>query len=172
MVNSSDVWLQPNESASSATSHSSRALPAFSLEARISRAENARNASAGLIATSVAVLTFVLFFLYPSDQAGKIDRSLFHLTLGIIVAALFSLGFTSIFYNRIMGDLFKGSPTSHMDVLASNLFLGLGLALLTLFPALVLFTIGIDDVAVLAFVLWLALELVVIASWRNFAKID
>lgn len=172
MVNSSDVWLKNTESTSTAHGLADRALPAFTLESRISRAENARNASTGLIATSVAVLTFVLFFLYPNDQAGRIDRSLFHLTLGIIVAALFSLGFTSVFYNRIMGDLFRGGPTSHFNVVASNMFLGLGLALLTLFPALVLFTIGIEDVALLAFALWLVLEVVVIASWRNFAKIE
>lgn len=147
-------------------------MPVFSPEVRLSRAESARNATTGLIATSVAVLTFVLFFLYPSDQAGKIDRLLFHATLDLIVAALFALGFASVFYNRILGDLFRGVRTSHLNVVASNLFLGLGLAFLTLFPALVLFTINLVDVAVLATVLWIVLEAVVLASWNSFARID
>ena len=111
------------------------------------------------------------FFLYPNDRAGIIDRTLFHVTLALIVAMLFSLGLAAVFYNRIMGDLFRGGPTSPLNVVASNVLLGIGLALLTLFPALVLFAIGIDDVAVLAIVLWIVLQSAVLTSWKTLARI-
>ena len=148
------------------------APPVFSPEVLVSRAEGARNATTGLIATTVAVLTFVLFFLDPRDQAGTIDRTEFHLTLGAIVIALFALGSASVFYNRLMGDLIRGLPVTRLNLVASNAFLGAGVALLTLFPALVLFTVGIEDVAILATLLWVLLQALVVVSWKSFALIE
>ena len=138
----------------------------------MTRAEGARNATMGIVGTTVAILTFVLFFLYPSDQAGTINRTLFHITLGLTVASLFALTFAGLFYNRIMGSLIRGFPPPHFDVVASNAFLGAGVSLLTLFPALILFTIGIDDIAILATILWVVLQAAVVVSWKSFALVE
>ena len=44
------------------------------------------NRSYSLAATSIAVFTFMLFFLYPRFASGEVDASLFQTTLAVMVA--------------------------------------------------------------------------------------
>ena len=148
------------------------AHPEFPLEFRVSRAEGARNATTGLVATTVAILTFALFFLYPMTRAGEISPVLFQVSIGLVLVTMFTLTMASVFYNRMMADLIRGARTPPTIPVASNLLLGVGLSLLTLFPSFVLYAIGQTELAVLALGLWCVLQGLVAASWGSFAHLD
>src|SRR5262245_39537000 len=56
------------------------------------------NRSYSLGATSIAIFTFMLFFLYPKFVSGEINAVLFHATLVVMGVATFSFVFASVYY--------------------------------------------------------------------------
>ena len=124
-------------------------------EAEAARAESARNLTAGLGGTAVALLTFTLFFLYPQYKSGNIDSNLFQGTVVAITLSVFFLAYSSVFYGRLVGSLLlrKGTWRSHAST--AGLFQLVGLAFLALQPALVLFTIRLPLPAGVALVAWI-----------------
>jgi hypothetical protein len=54
--------------------------------------------SYSLAATSIAIFTFVLFFLHPKFESGKTDALLFQATLVVMGVATFSFVFASFHY--------------------------------------------------------------------------
>src|SRR5205809_6301622 len=54
------------------------------------------NRNITLAGTSVAIFTFLLFFLYP--RSGEINAILFQFTLAIIVSVIFSLVISALYY--------------------------------------------------------------------------
>lgn len=56
------------------------------------------NRSYSLAATSTAIFTFLLFFLYPRFASGEIDALLFQATLVLMGVATFSFVFASFYY--------------------------------------------------------------------------
>ena len=56
------------------------------------------NRSYSLAATSIAIFTFVLFFLYPRFASGEINALLFQVTLVAMGVATFSFVFASFHY--------------------------------------------------------------------------
>src|SRR6059058_4735595 len=54
------------------------------------------NRNITLAGTSVAIFTFLLFFLYP--RSGEINSILFQFTLAIIVSVIFSLVISALYY--------------------------------------------------------------------------
>ena len=56
------------------------------------------NRSYSLGATSIAIFTFMLFFLYPRFASGEINALLFHGTLVVMGVAMFSFVFASFHY--------------------------------------------------------------------------
>jgi hypothetical protein len=132
------------------------------------RAASGRGVAVGLAGMSVAVLTFTLFFLFPQDQLGKIDRPLFHLTLDVIVGGLFALTFSTLYYSRAMMRFQSRASGAPRLVVTAYLFLLIGMALFTLAAALVLFTVRLWDVGTLAIGLWIVLQALAFASTREF----
>jgi hypothetical protein len=53
-------------------------------------ANSNRNLAAGLGGTSVAMMTFFLFFGFDRAASGQIDSGLFQITLGFIIFRFFS----------------------------------------------------------------------------------
>src|SRR5438034_2216033 len=51
-----------------------------------------------LVGTSIAIFTFLLFFLYPRFASGEIDPVLFQLTLIVIGVAIFSLVYAGLYF--------------------------------------------------------------------------
>src|SRR5256885_15416331 len=51
-----------------------------------------------LVGTSIAIFTFLLFFLYPRFASGEIDPVLFQVTLIVIGVAIFSLVYAGLFF--------------------------------------------------------------------------
>src|SRR5260370_7089934 len=56
------------------------------------------NRNITLAGTSVAIFTFLLFFLYPRYLSGEINAVLFQFTLAIIVSVIFSLVISALYY--------------------------------------------------------------------------
>ncbi len=127
------------------------------------------NRSHSLAATSIAIFTFMLFFLYPRFKSGEINALLFQATLVVMGVATFSFVFASFYYycsslgNRI-GDAERATYSRRGDR-----FWLVGYTLLFLGPTLVLFSIGLLAVASIWFALWLVYLLFVI---RYFPKVQ
>jgi len=58
------------------------------------------NRSYSLAATSIAIFTFMLFFLYPRFKGGEINAWLFQVLLVVMGVATFSFVFASFYYLR------------------------------------------------------------------------
>ena len=87
------------------------------------------NRSYSLAATSIAIFTFMLIFLYPRFASGEVKALLFQATLVVMGVATFSFAFASFYYyasslgGRIddaeralyarRGDRFWGSDTPY-----------------------------------------------------------
>src|SRR5436305_2796160 len=56
------------------------------------------NRSYSLAATSIAIFTFMLIFLYPRFASGEISAALFQATLVVMGLATFSFVFASFYY--------------------------------------------------------------------------
>src|SRR5438046_7661232 len=50
-----------------------------------------------LVGTSIAIFTFLLFFLFPRFTTGEIDPILFQVTLTVIGVAIFFLVYSGLF---------------------------------------------------------------------------
>ncbi len=109
-----------------------------------------------IVGTSIAIFTFLLFFLYPRYSSGEIDPILFQITLVVIGFAIFSLVFAGLYFYTL---LLPRSP-SYRDALAArrtaDLFWLLGYTVLLLEPSLILFTIKLPVVAVVWLATWAA----------------
>jgi hypothetical protein len=109
-----------------------------------------------LVAISLAIFTFLLFFFNGSASSGQIHSVLFQVTLGLIVAAVFSFGVAGL-YNFV---LIFSTPAKHIKVQShrrrSEVFFALGLSILLLEPSLILFTVGFAVIASVALILFLA----------------
>jgi hypothetical protein len=127
------------------------------------------NRSYSLAATSIAIFTFTLFFMYPKFMGGEIGPLLFQVTLVVMGLATFSFVFASFYY-------YCASVGSRMDDAERALhsrrgdrFWLLGYTLLLLDPTLILFSVGLRVVGGVWFVLWLVYLLFVI---RHFPRVQ
>lgn len=127
------------------------------------------NRSYSLAATSIAIFTFLLFFLYPRFASGEVNALLFQATLTVMGVATFSFVFASFYY-------YCSSLGSRIDDVERALhfrrgdrFWLLGDTLLFLVPSLILFTVRLLAVGSAWFALWLVYLLFVI---RYFPRVQ
>ena len=126
------------------------------------------NRSYQLAASSIAIFTFLLFFLYPKYVAGQVDAYSYQATLIVMGEATFCLAFSPFYYygaslgGRIV-DLARGRYSRRGDCLWL-----IGCVLLFLAPSLILFTVRLLVVAAAWFALWLVYVAFVL---RNFSRI-
>ena len=122
-----------------------------------------------LAASSIAIFTFLLFFLYPRFVSGDIDPLPFQATLLVMGVATFSFAFASFFYyGASLGGRIEDSERAAYSHRADRVWL-LGCVLLFLAPSLILLTIKLLGVAAAWFALWLVYVLFVV---RNFARVQ
>jgi hypothetical protein len=127
------------------------------------------NRSYSLGATSIAIFTFMLFFLYPRFQSGEIDPVLFQATLVVIGVATFSFVFASFyFYASSLGSRIAEDERL-LYARRGDRFWLLGYTLLFLDPSLILILVGLPAVGSAWFVLWLAYLALVV---RYFPKVQ
>ena len=99
------------------------------------------NRSYSLGATSIAIFTFMLFFLYPRFASGEINALLFQATLVVMGVATFSFVFASFYYYcSSLGDRFDDAEQALSSRRGDRFWL-LGETLLFLVPSLILFAI-------------------------------
>jgi MFS family permease len=113
------------------------------------------NRSYQLAASSIAIFTFLLFFLFPKFVSGDIDAGAFQFALIVMGIATFSFAFASFFYyGASMTDRIEDVARSQYGRRGDRFWL-LGCVLLFLTPSLILFTVGLFAVATAWFTLWL-----------------
>lgn len=120
------------------------------------------NRSYSLAATTIAIFTFMLLFLYPRYVSGEIDALLFHITLIVMGVATFSFVFASLnYYGSSLGSRIDDAERALYSQRGDRFWL-LGYTLLFLDPSLVLFSLRLLVVGAAWFALWLVYALFVI----------
>ena len=113
------------------------------------------NRSYSLAATSIAIFTFLLIFLYPRFRNGEIDASLFQVTLIVMGVATFSFVFATFhYYGSSLSPLLDDTERARYARRGDRFWL-LGSVLLFLAPSLVLMTVGLVGVGSVWLALWL-----------------
>jgi hypothetical protein len=113
------------------------------------------NRTYSLAATSIAIFTFTMFFLYPRYTSGEADPRLFQATIVVLGLATFSFVFAtfSFYCASVCRDAGDGERARYSR--RGDRFWLLGYSLLFLAPTLILFTIGLRAVACAWLALWL-----------------
>ncbi len=126
------------------------------------------NRNITLAGTSVAIFTFLLFFLYPRYSSGDINPVLFQFTLAIIVSVIFSLVISATYYygTTLTLSLPDGQGTAIFG--KAEAFWLIGYSLLLLEPNLILLTVNLSAVALYALVLWFSY---LYLTWLQFKKL-
>jgi hypothetical protein len=113
------------------------------------------NRSYSLAATSIAIFTFMLFFLYPRFENGAINALLFQATLVVMGVATFSFVFASFhYYCASLGSRIDDAERALYSRRGDRFWL-LGYTLLFLDPSLILFSLGLLAVGSVWLALWL-----------------
>lgn len=108
-----------------------------------------------LAASSIAIFTFLLFFLYPRFLAGDVDALPYQATLIVMGVATFSFAFASFYYyGASLGGRIEDADRARYARRADLIWL-LGCVLLFLAPSLILVTVRLHAVAAVWFGLWL-----------------
>ena len=127
------------------------------------------NRSYQLAASSIAIFTFLLFFLYPRFASGEIDALRYQATLIVMGVATFSFAFASFYYyGASLGGRIDDAERTRFSLRGDRLWL-LGCVLLFLAPSMILFTVRLFAVASAWFALWLVYVLFVV---RYFPRVQ
>ena len=127
------------------------------------------NRTYSLAAMSIAIFTFMLFFLYPRFRNGEVNPWMFQSTLIVMGVATFCFVFASIhFYSASLCSRFDEAERSRYARRADRLWL-VGYTLLFLVPTMILVTVGLFVVASAWFLLWLAY---LVFAIREYPKIE
>ena len=126
------------------------------------------NRSYQLAASSIAIFTFVMFFLYPKFASGDLDPRPFQATLVVMGLATFSFAFSSFYYyGASLSDRISDNDRARYSRRGDRFWL-LGCVMLFLAPSLVLFTVDLLAVAAWWFALWLVYVLFAV---RTFSRV-
>jgi hypothetical protein len=113
------------------------------------------NRTYSVAATSIAIFTFFLGFLYPRLASGEINALLFQATLVVVGVATFALVFAAFhYYGLSIAGLVNDAERPSFSRRADLLWI-VGYSLLFLSPSLILFTVGLIIVGAAWFALWL-----------------
>jgi len=123
------------------------------------------NRSYSLAATSIAIFTFMLFFLYPRFASGEVNALLFQVMFVVMGVATFSFVFASFYYYASSLGSRIGDAERALYSRRGDRFWLLGYILLFLDPSLILFSVGLLAVGSAWFALWLVYVLFVIHSF-------
>jgi len=121
-----------------------------------------------LAASSIAIFTFLLFFLYPRFANGDVDPLPYQATLIVMGVATFSFAFASFYYyGASLGGRIEEADRNRYAQRGDLIWL-LGCVLLFLAPTLILVTVRLFAVASVWFGLWLVYVIFVI---RHFPRV-
>ena len=127
------------------------------------------NRSYSLAATSIAIFTFILFFMYPRFVSGEVDGLLFQGTLIVMGVATFAFVFAAFYYYCCSAGRRIDDAERALYSRRGDRFWLVGYTLLFLDPSLILFSVGLLAVGAVWFALWLVFLLFVI---RYFPRVQ
>jgi hypothetical protein len=120
------------------------------------------NRAYSLAASSIAIFTFTLFFLYPRFTSGEADPRLFQAAVVVMGVATFSFVFASLNYYCVsLGGRFSDADRARYSRRGDRFWL-LGYTLLFLAPCVILFAIGLRAVGAVWLALWVVYLIFVI----------
>lgn len=123
------------------------------------------NRTYSLAATSIAIFTFMLIFLYPRFLTGEANALLFQGTLVAMAVATFSFVLASFhYYGSSLGDRIVEPDRIRLAGRGDRLWL-LGYTVLFLVPSLILFTVGLFFAGAVWLALWLVYLLFVVRTF-------
>ncbi len=128
------------------------------------------NRNITLAGTSVAIFTFLLFFLYPRYSTGEINAILFQFTLAVIVSVIFSLVTSALYFYGATLTLTPEPEQTKTIFGKAEAFWLLGYSLLLLEPSLILFTVNLLVVGLYGLVLWLSYQFLTLLQFRKQTK--
>jgi hypothetical protein len=108
-----------------------------------------------LAGTNIAIFTFMLFFLYPRFESGRINSVLFQATLIAMGVATFSLVFATLHYYRCSLGAGISDTERALQARRADRFWLLGYTTMFLAPSLVLFLLRLRIVASVWLGFWL-----------------
>ena len=108
-----------------------------------------------LAASNIAIFTFMLFFLYPRFESGRINPLLFQVTLIAMGVATFSLVFATLHYYRCSLGGAMSDTERALHARRADRFWLLGYTTMFLAPSLVLFLLRLRIVASVWLAFWL-----------------
>jgi hypothetical protein len=121
-----------------------------------------------LAGTNIAIFTFMLFFLYPRFESGRINPVLFQATLTAMGVATFSLVFATLhYYWCSLGGRMSDPERTRLARRADRFWL-LGYTMMFLAPSLVLFLVRLRIVASVWLAFWLLYLFFVIRYFPKF----
>ena len=121
-----------------------------------------------LAASNIAIFTFMLFFLYPRFESGRIDPVLFQITVTAMGVATFSLVFATLhYYWCSLGGRMSDANRALYARRADRFWL-LGYTTMFLAPSLVLFLLRLWIVGSVWLALWLVYLLFVVRYFPKF----
>jgi hypothetical protein len=127
------------------------------------------NRSYSLAATSIAIFTFMLIFLYPRFASGEINALLFQATLVVMGVATFSFALASFhYYGSSLGSRIDDGQRAAYSRRGDRFWL-LGCTLLFLDPSLILFSVQLLVVGSVWFALWLVY---ILFAARHFPRVQ
>src|SRR6266704_3032239 len=125
------------------------------------------NRAGTLVGSTIAVFTFLL---YPQYSSGRIDPTLFQLTLTIIILTILTFSLSGLYYYRV-GVLKLSNAKKRASMQRGALFWLFGTLFIILEPALILFTVGLTAVGVVALMAWLLYTLVTLRDATAYANL-
>ena len=121
-----------------------------------------------LAASNIAIFTFMLFFLYPRFESGRINPALFQVMLVAMGVATFSLVFATLhYYWCSLGGRMSDADRALYGQRADRFWL-LGYTTMFLAPSLVLFLLRLRIVASVWLGLWLVYLFFVVRYFPKF----
>jgi hypothetical protein len=108
-----------------------------------------------LAASNIAIFTFMLFFLYPRFESGRINPVLFQATLLAMGVATFSLIFATLHYYWCSLSGQMSDRDRALYARRADRFWLLGYTMMFLAPCLVLFMLRLRIVASVWLAFWL-----------------
>ena len=113
------------------------------------------NRAYSLAASSIAIFSFLMFFLYPRVTSGEANALLFKAMVVVMGVATFAFVLASLsYYCASLGGRFTEAERATQARRGDRMWL-LGYTLLFLAPSLILFSLGLVGVACVWFALWL-----------------
>ena len=123
-----------------------------------------------LVGTSIAIFTFLLFFLFPQYRSGEVDPILFQASLIVIGVAIFSLVYAGLFFYTLTLPYYLHSAESGAIQRRGDLFWLIGYSVLLLEPTLILLTVRLWIVALVWLAFWLSYIYLTLHEYRKALK--